>query len=187
MLTQLRNKRIEPVSKSREETPSKPQNKSQKNDDDDAAPKFQPKESTLTFSDIAGLDSVKDTCLDYVRTVQHMELAKQRGLKTGGVMLFFGPPGTGKTMLARAVAGELGLPFYIAKCSELLSKWYGESTKNLAALFEQPQQNIPLDSNQLPVFPDLETIRELGAGGFGRCFLAKQQCWCTTAMVWSTW
>ena len=114
------------------------QNKPQKsNDDEDAPPKFQPKESTLTFSDIAGLDSVKETCLDYVRTIQHIELAKQRGLKTGGVMLFFGPPGTGKTMLARAVAGELSLPFYIAKCSELLSKYYGESTKNLAALFEQ--------------------------------------------------
>jgi len=91
----------------------------------------------MTFDEIAGLENVKETCLDYVRTIQHIELAKQRGLKTGGVMLFFGPPGTGKTMLARAVAGELGLPFYIAKCSELLSKWVGESTKNLAALFEQ--------------------------------------------------
>jgi len=143
MLTQLHGKRTvgnagAKIANTATDSRDRRQDKPQKNDDDeDAPPKFQPKESTLTFGDIAGLESVKETCLDYVRTIQHIELAKQRGLKTGGVMLFFGPPGTGKTMLARAVAGELGLPFYIAKCSELLSKYYGESTKNLAALFEQ--------------------------------------------------
>ena len=114
------------------------QNKPQKNDDDeDTPPKFQPRDSTLTFGDIAGLEEIKRKCLIAVKKIQHRKLAEHFGLKTGGVMLFFGPPGTGKTMLARAVASELGLPFYIVKCSELLSKYYGESTKNLAAVFEQ--------------------------------------------------
>lgn len=116
---------------------TQPQEKRQRAEKDgEESPQFS-QGQTLMFSDIAGLENVKQTLLDYVETFRHIEAARKRGLTIGGGLLFYGPPGTGKTMLAKAVAGELGLPFYLGVGSELLSQYYGQSVKNVAALFEQ--------------------------------------------------
>jgi SpoVK/Ycf46/Vps4 family AAA+-type ATPase len=72
-------------------------------------------------------------------------------------MLLYGPPGTGKTLLARAVAGELGLPFFVIKSPEVLSQYYGQSEKQLAELFD----NARNEPDGAVVF--LDEIDALGA------------------------
>jgi len=91
---------------------------------------------SLTFADIAGLDGVKQTLMQrLIYPLRHPEKLQKYQIRTGGGMLLYGPPGTGKTLLAQAVAGELGLPFFVIKSSEVLSQYYGQSEKQLAELF----------------------------------------------------
>jgi len=97
----------------------------------------------LEFSDIAGLNDVKQTLLQrMIYPWKHPEKLKKYKISRGGGMLFHGPPGAGKTLLARAVAGELGLPLFVIKSSEVLSQFYGQSEKQLAELFENAR-NAP--------------------------------------------
>ncbi|MDR2763103.1 MAG: ATP-binding protein [Planctomycetaceae bacterium] len=110
---------------------------SAKDNDENEKPEFS-RGTTLKFADVAGLEEVKETLMQrVVLPFRFPDKLAFYGLKSGGGMLFYGPPGTGKTLLAKAVAGELGLPFYLIKSSEILSQYYGQSTKNLAELFEQ--------------------------------------------------
>lgn len=91
----------------------------------------------ITFDDVAGLDDVKeDIRLKMLYPFRHPELAERFGIKPGGGILLFGPPGTGKTMLARATAGELDAVFYTVSAADLLSKWVGEAEQNVKALFD---------------------------------------------------
>ncbi|MDR2641315.1 MAG: ATP-binding protein [Planctomycetaceae bacterium] len=126
-------------SHNKQQIPQKNNTKSQSQleKDEEEKPIFS-RGSTLAFTDVAGLVDVKNTLLQrIVLPFRFPDKLAIYGLTSGGGMLFYGPPGTGKTLLARAVAGELGLPFYLIKSSEILSQYYGQSTKNLAALFEQ--------------------------------------------------
>ena len=92
----------------------------------------------LSFADVAGLDAVKETLrLRVILPLRFPEKRAQYGITGGGGMLLYGPPGTGKTLLVRAVAGELGLPFFIIKSSEVLSQFFGQSEKQLAELFAE--------------------------------------------------
>ena len=96
-----------------------------------------PEEASLSFSDIGALDEVKDKLREIVMLpLQRPELFRKGNLAkpTKGVLLF-GPPGTGKTMLARAVATECGANFINVTMSTLLSKWVGESEKYVRAVF----------------------------------------------------
>ncbi len=97
--------------------------------------------SSLTFDDVAGLERVKEALrLRLIYPLRHPEKMAQYGLRAGGGLLLYGPPGTGKTMIAKALAGELDLPFMAIKPSEILSKWFGESAQKLATLFEEARQ-----------------------------------------------
>lgn len=114
--------------------------------------------NTLTFANIAGLDAVKETLFQrIIYPLRYPEKLQKYRISAGGGMLLYGPPGTGKTLLARAVAGELGLPFYVIKSSEILSQFYGQSEKQLAELFENAR-NAPEGS---VIF--LDEIDALGA------------------------
>ncbi len=95
-----------------------------------------------SFDDIAGLEDVKEQI--YARVIyplQFPEKAKKYGMAPGGGVLLFGPPGTGKTMIARAVAHEVNAPFYTVKPSEIMSKWVGEAEQNIAALFREARSH----------------------------------------------
>ena len=89
------------------------------------------------FSDIVGLDDVKNTIkIRMIIPFIHQKEYEQYGKKIGGGVLLYGPPGTGKTMIAKAIACEVGAHFYAVKSSDIVSKWVGESEKNIASLFE---------------------------------------------------
>lgn len=89
----------------------------------------------ITFDDIAGMEDAKRIINEMVLyPMQSPEKARALGLNPGGGVLLFGPPGTGKTMLGKAIAGALDAPFYYASGADLRSKWYGESERRLSQL-----------------------------------------------------
>lgn len=90
------------------------------------------------FDSIAGLESTKQEIL--VRTLYPLhnpEQASTYKVETGGGILLWGPPGCGKTLLARGVAGELDAHFYHVRASTLIDQWVGEAEKNVASLFRE--------------------------------------------------
>ncbi len=96
----------------------------------------------VTFDDVIGLDDAKDAIrIKMIYPMEHGDVYAALGKKSGGGVLLYGPPGTGKTMLAKAAAHEAGAVFYAVKCSDIVSKWVGESEKNIAALFDAARAN----------------------------------------------
>lgn len=92
----------------------------------------------VSFDDIAGLEEVKQEVRERVlQPIQRPDIYKQFGIKPGGGILMFGLPGTGKTMVARAIAKEVKAPFYYINASDIKDKYVGSSERNIAALFEQ--------------------------------------------------
>ena len=92
----------------------------------------------ITFADVAGLDEVKKSItIRMINPVKYPDKYKMYGKKSGGGVLLYGPPGTGKTMIAKAIANEVGAKFYAVKGSDIVSKWVGESEKNINSLFEE--------------------------------------------------
>lgn len=96
----------------------------------------------VTFKDVAGLDDVKKTIMTrMINPILYPEKYAKYGKKIGGGVLLYGPPGTGKTFIAKAIAGEVGATFYAIKGSDIMSKYVGESEKNISSLFEAARQN----------------------------------------------
>ena len=94
------------------------------------------KKCGITFNDIAGLTEAKNAFIEkVVLPFEHPELYKKYGKKSGGGILLYGLPGTGKTMFAEAASNEVNALFLPVKCSDIKSKWYGESEKNIKDLF----------------------------------------------------
>lgn len=114
--------------------------------DGSGAPAKKPARSrpTLTFSDVGGLDALKERLrMDIVYPLKQPELFRAYGKQAGGGLLLYGPPGCGKTHLARAAAGECGASFLPVEIPQVLDMWLGESEKRLHALFEQARDEAP--------------------------------------------
>ena len=89
----------------------------------------------VRLTDIAGMDDVKAKLAEMViEPLRHPEQAKKWGVRPGGGIMLFGPPGNGKTTLGKAVSGELGADFFYATGAEIRSKWHGESEQRLRKL-----------------------------------------------------
>ena len=96
---------------------------------------------TVRLSDIAGLDEAKKALEEKViLPLKHKSIYEKYGKSTGGGILLFGLPGTGKTMFAQAVATELKAKFFSVRCSDIESKWVGESERNVKQLFEEAKK-----------------------------------------------
>lgn len=103
-----------------------------------------PENETLTFDDIGGLDELKKTIhKKIILPYQKPGLFQRFRKKVGGGVLLYGPPGCGKTMLARATAGECKATFFNVAISDVLDMYIGESERKLHALFEQARAQAP--------------------------------------------
>jgi len=99
---------------------------------------------TITYEDIGGLHSSIEKIREMVELpLRHPELFTRIGIEPPKGVLLYGPPGSGKTLLARAVANESGANFSAINGPEIMSKWYGQSEENLRKLFEEAEKNAP--------------------------------------------
>ena len=96
----------------------------------------------VKFEDVIGLDDVKRAItIRMINPIKYPDKYKLYNKKSGGGVLLYGPPGTGKTMIAKAIANEVSAKFYVIKGSDIVSKWVGDSEKNINALFEQTKKD----------------------------------------------
>ena len=96
----------------------------------------------VTFADVAGLEDVKEQItFKVLAPLQKPELAKKYHIRAGGKILLYGPPGTGKTFIARAIAGEVDAEFFAVNCQDLISKYMGDSSKQLDSLFGEAEKH----------------------------------------------
>lgn len=108
-----------------------------------------------TFSDVAGLDDVKQIVKDKViNPYYYPGLYQMFKKKLGGGILLYGLPGTGKTMVAQAIAKETNAKFFEIKTSDVLSKWLGESCRNVREVFEQANRC----SNAVVFFDEIDAL-----------------------------
>ena len=95
----------------------------------------------ITFDDIAGLEEAKRAFKEkVVLPLEHRELYEKYGKKVGGGILLYGLPGTGKTLFAEAASHETNALFIPIKCSDIKSKWYGESEANVKNIFNKARK-----------------------------------------------
>jgi len=104
----------------------------------------QVKKPAINFSDVGNLNEVKEEIRkNIIYPLKKPDLAKEFKKKIGGAILLYGPPGCGKTYLARATAGECEAAFFNVKLTDVLSKEVGESEKNIQEIFERASKNVP--------------------------------------------
>ncbi|TKC08740.1 AAA family ATPase [Pedobacter frigoris] len=98
----------------------------------------------VNFSDVGGMDAVKKEIeLKIIKPLLHPELYKAYGKKIGGGILLYGPPGCGKTFIAKATAGQVDAKFISVSLNDILDMWIGNSEKNLHEIFELARNNTP--------------------------------------------
>lgn len=111
---------------------------------DSGVPAIEPEAPVVTLADVGGLEDVKKRLNEsFLAPMRHSDIAKAFGKSLRGGLLLYGPPGCGKTFLARAVAGELGARFISVVMTDVLSSYMGQTEKNLKAVFDAARAETP--------------------------------------------
>ena len=97
----------------------------------------------ITFKDVAGADEAKQELEEVVEFLKHPKKYNDLGAKIPKGVLLYGPPGTGKTLLAKAVAGEAGVPFFSISGSDFVEMFVGVGASRVRDLFEQAKKSAP--------------------------------------------
>ncbi len=101
------------------------------------------KQGRVTFDDVAGIDEAKDELEEIVEFLRNPQKFSRLGGKIPKGALLVGPPGTGKTLLARAIAGEAGVPFFTISGSDFVEMFVGVGASRVRDMFEQAKKNAP--------------------------------------------
>lgn len=97
----------------------------------------------VKFSDVAGLGKIREELEEIVKFFTHGEMYRRRGVKIPGGILLCGPPGVGKTLLAKAVAGEAGVNFFSISASQFVEIYVGVGASRVRALYQEARDNAP--------------------------------------------
>lgn len=116
-----------------------------------------------TFEDVAGIDEVEGELNDVVDFLKNPQQYRRMGARMPGGVLLAGPPGTGKTLLARAVAGEAGVPFFSASASEFIEMIVGVGAGRVRELFAEARKVAPA----IVFIDEIDTIGRARGGGSG--------------------
>ncbi|MEU1595286.1 ATP-dependent zinc metalloprotease FtsH [Streptomyces sp. NPDC005708] len=122
---------------------------------------LQPGKLRTTFADVAGIDEVKGELSDVVDFLKNPDAYRRMGAKMPRGVLLTGPPGTGKTLLARAVAGEAGVPFFSASASEFIEMIVGVGASRVRELFAEARKAAP----SIIFIDEIDTIGRVRGGG----------------------
>ncbi len=115
----------------------------------------------VTFNDVAGADEAKQELEEVVEFLKHPKKFNELGARIPKGVLLFGPPGTGKTLLAKAVAGEAGVPFFTISGSDFVEMFVGVGASRVRDLFEQAKKNAPC----IVFIDEIDAVgRQRGAG-----------------------
>ncbi|MFE1805214.1 ATP-dependent zinc metalloprotease FtsH [Streptomyces sp. NPDC059533] len=114
-----------------------------------------------TFEDVAGIDEVQGELHDVVDFLKNPQSYRRMGARMPGGVLLAGPPGTGKTLLARAVAGEAGVPFFSASASEFIEMIVGVGASRVRELFAEARKVAPA----IIFIDEIDTIGRIRGGG----------------------
>lgn len=118
----------------------------------------------VKWADIGGLEDVKKQLIEMVQwPFEHPEIFLKYGQKPSRGCLFFGPPGCGKTLLAKAIANESSANFISIKGPELLTMWFGESEANVREVFDKARSAAPC----ILFFDELDSIAKARGGSLG--------------------
>ena len=97
----------------------------------------------MTFEDVAGVDEAKEDLQEIVEFLRDPQKFQRLGGRIPSGVLLVGPPGTGKTLLARAIAGEAGVPFFSISGSDFVEMFVGVGASRVRDMFEQAKKNAP--------------------------------------------
>ncbi|MFF7983724.1 ATP-dependent zinc metalloprotease FtsH [Streptomyces sp. NPDC007901] len=122
---------------------------------------LEPGQQRTTFEDVAGIDEVEGELNDVVDFLKNPDAYRKMGAKMPRGVLLAGPPGTGKTLLARAVAGEAGVPFFSASASEFIEMIVGVGASRVRELFAEARKVAP----SIIFIDEIDTIGRARGGG----------------------
>ncbi|MFD5265979.1 ATP-dependent zinc metalloprotease FtsH [Streptomyces sp. NPDC058335] len=122
---------------------------------------LEPGQERTTFEDVAGIDEVEGELSDVVDFLKNPDAYRRMGAKMPRGVLLSGPPGTGKTLLARAVAGEAGVPFFSASASEFIEMIVGVGASRVRELFAEARKVAP----SIIFIDEIDTIGRARGGG----------------------
>ncbi len=127
------------------------------------AKRYDTEKSGVTFDDVAGLENVKADLMETIEFLRDPARFKTIGAKVPRGVLLVGPPGTGKTLLARATAGEAGVPFFSISASEFIEMFVGVGAARVRDMFKKAKENQP----SIIFIDELDSVGRTRGAGLG--------------------